>query len=248
MNILVVNGSPRGRHGNTYLLQEAFVMGAVSAGAHVEEVFLNKRKIKPCLGCLHCWLKTPGVCIQKDDQAALLEMCKQTDVFVLATPVYVDGMTGQTKIFLDRLVPLAKPEFILVDNHCRHPVSNHRKWKFVLISNCGFHEMDNFDALVLHCRKMCLNFGSEYAGHLLRPHGPLLAYRDAFSEAVGKVLEAAQKAGEELVRSGVLSAETSSQVSQEIVSQTDYMQMVNQFWQMEKNKTSDKSNAVDGLS
>ncbi len=244
MNILVVNGSPRGRKGNTYLLQEAFVKGAVRGGAHVEEVFLNKLKIKPCLGCFHCWLKTPGVCIQKDDQAALLEMCRRTDVFVLATPVYVDGMTGPTKIFLDRLVPQAKPEFILVDDHCRHPVSNERKWKFVLISNCGFHEMDNFDALVLHCKKMCLNFGSEYVGHLLRPHGPLLAYRDAFSESLTKVLAAAERAGAELVTTGVMSEETLRQVSQEIVSKADYIQMVNQFWKMEKSKGADEGSAT----
>ena len=236
MNILVVNGSPRGRKGNTYLLQEAFVRGAINAGAQVEEVFLNKLKIKPCLGCLNCWIKTPGVCIQKDDQAALLDMCKRADVFVLATPVYVDGVTGQTKIFLDRLVPLAKPEFVLVQDHCRHPVDNERKWKFVLISNCGFHEMDNFDALVLHCSKMCLNFGSEYVGHLLRPHGPLLGYREIFPELIEKILKGAETAGEELVRCGVLSRETMDSVSQEIVSQADYVRMVNEFWKMEKQR------------
>lgn len=65
MNILVVNGSPRGKQGNTYILQEAFMRGAVSAGARVEEVFLKSKKISPCIGCMSCWIKTPGKCVQK---------------------------------------------------------------------------------------------------------------------------------------------------------------------------------------
>ncbi len=234
MQILVVNGSPRGKKGNTYLLQQAFVSGAIEAGAHVEEVFLHKLKIRPCLGCFHCWIKTPGVCVQKDDQAVLLEKCSEADVLVLATPVYVDGMTGQTKVFLDRLIPLAKPEFVLVEDHCRHPALYERKWKFVLISNCGFHEMDNFDALVMHCKKMCLNFHSEYLGHLLRPHGPLLAYRHAFPD-LQDVFEAAKTAGKEVVKLGNLSHESMKRVSREMVSKSDYVKMVNEFWKMEKN-------------
>lgn len=234
MKILVVNGSPRGKKGNTYILQEAFVKGAKAAGAQVEEVYLHKLKINPCIGCFNCWVKTPGICVHKDDQASLLDKCKWADVLALATPVYVDGVTGQTKIFLDRLIPLSKPEFILVQDHCRHPSLLERKWQFLLISNCGFHELDNFDALVFHCKKMCLNLGSEYLGHLLRPHGPLLAYQEAFGEKVTYVLQAAEKAGETVGSCGVLSSQTMDQVSREIISKSDYVKLVNEFWKMEK--------------
>ncbi|MBM3298799.1 MAG: flavodoxin family protein [Deltaproteobacteria bacterium] len=86
MRILLVNGSPLGKKGVTYVLQEAFVRGVTKAGAEVEQVFLNKKKIRPCRGCFSCWIKTPGRCIIRDDQADILEKVRWAEVFVLATP------------------------------------------------------------------------------------------------------------------------------------------------------------------
>lgn len=236
MNILVVNGSPLGQKGNTYILQEAFVRGATKADAAVEEVFLNKKKIKPCLGCLTCWIKTPGKCIMNDDQSEIIEKCRWADTLVLATPLYVFGMTAQTKTFIDRLLPMSSPEFVLINGHCRHQTSGDRVQKFVLMSNCGFHELDNFDALVMHCRQMCLNGGSEYLGHLLRPHGPLLSFPQVAPEAIKKVLDAVEKAGDEVVRTGKLSQSTMDAVSSELVPKETYVEMGNAFWRSETEK------------
>jgi multimeric flavodoxin WrbA len=233
MNVLVVNGSPHGKNGNTYTLQEAFVRGASTAGAKVEEVFLNTKKIKPCLGCYTCWVKTPGTCILKDDQAELLEKCRTADTLVLATPLYVDGMTAQTKTFVDRLIPLAKPEFILSEGHCRHPSAGHVFKNFVLISNCGFHELDNFDALVMHCNRICLNMHAQYLGHLLRPHGPLLKFRDLMPESIDAVLAAATKAGTEVATTGKLSQATMDAVSADLIPKDVYVEVVNSHWLQE---------------
>lgn len=233
MNILVVNGSPLGKKGNTYLLQEAFVKGAIEAGATVEEVFLNSKKIKPCLGCYTCWVKTPGTCIIKDDQEDLLKKCDRADTLVLATPLYVDGMTSQTKTFVDRLIPVAKPEFMLVEGHCRHPSRGDGFKNLLLISNCGFHELDNFDALVMHCRRISLNMHAQYLGHILRPHGPLVRYRDLMPETVDGILREITRAGMEIVTSGKLSQATMDAVSAELVPKDMYMQTVNAHWLME---------------
>ena len=42
----------------------------------------------------------------------------------------------------------------------------------VLVSNCGFWELDNFDALVSHAKAIAKNLDVAFAGALLRPHGP----------------------------------------------------------------------------
>ncbi len=236
MNMLVVNGSPHGKKGNTYIIQEAFIKGAVDAGATVDEVFLHTKRIKPCLGCLTCWIKTPGICAIKDDQAELLDKCRRADTLVLATPLYVDGMTAQSKTFVDRLVPTVAPEFILTNGHCRHPPVGDRLRNFLLISNCGFHELDNFDALVMHCKRMCLNMHCEYLGHLLRPHGPLMRYRELMPEPINGVLEAVSRAGTEVVRTGKLSQATMDEVSAELVPKALYVETVNSFFRQEKEK------------
>jgi multimeric flavodoxin WrbA len=236
MRMLVVNGSPLGKKGVTYILQEAFVKGASRAGAEVEEVFLNKKKIRACKGCFSCWIKTPGRCVIRDDQADLLEKCRRAEVFVLATPLYVDGMSGQAKTFLDRMIPLALPEFILVNGHCRHPAAHESFSKFVLISNCGFHELDNFDALVMHCKRICLNSQSQYAGHILRPHGPMLRYPEMLPAQINSVLEAVERAGEEVIAKGGISQPTMDDAAKEILPKEAYVQGANAYWRQEMEK------------
>lgn len=233
IKILFVNASPLGKNGTTYILQKAFLEGAREAGALIEEVFLNKRDIKACRGCFGCWIKTPGKCIIKDDQAELLEKCLWSDLIVLGTPLYIDGMTAQCKTFLDRLIPLAQPDFILENDHCRHPARLDRPWKLLLVSNCGFYEMDNFDALVFHCQRMCQNFHADYLGHILRPHGPIMHYSEMLGAEIGKILDAVRMAGEEVSRSGKLSEETMGAVSAPILPRTAYIEGVNVYWKQE---------------
>ena len=53
-NILVISSSPR-RNGNSDLLCDEFIKGALEAGNKVEKVFLADKKINVCLGCGACY-------------------------------------------------------------------------------------------------------------------------------------------------------------------------------------------------
>ena len=101
-NILMFCGSPR-KGGNSDLLCDQFMAGAVEAGHAVEKIFVQERKIAPCLGCGHC-LSHEGVCVQKDDMAAILEKMIKADVLVLASPVYFYSVSAQIKALIDRTV------------------------------------------------------------------------------------------------------------------------------------------------
>jgi len=220
--------------GNTAAILTPFLDGVKEAGAEVELFYTKKLKIKPCQGEFNCWVKTPGECFQRDDMDMLRPKLGEADVWVLATPLYVDGITGPLKNLIDRIIPLLQPFFELRDDHNRHPRrAGTRDGKMVLVSNCGFWEMDNFDALVVHVEAICKNLDIEFAGALLRPHGPALKRMLEIGGLVEDVIEAAREAGRQLVRDGRISPETLATVSRELMPRDDWIQVANQSFQQQ---------------
>lgn len=232
MKVVAINGSPKMGKGNTAQVLAPFLEGMSERGAHVELFYTRKLKINPCQGELHCWLKRPGVCFQKDDMQMLVPLIAAADILVLATPVYMDGATGPMKNLLDRAVPLAQPFIELHNGHCRHPGRDGNKGgQLVLVSNCGFWEMDNFNPLLMHMKAVCKNMWREFAGALLRPQGPALKAMMKMGAPVNDIFEAAKDAGRQLVDDGKMSAETLQVVSRELLPLEKYIENVNQNFQ-----------------
>jgi len=209
MKTLLVNGSPHTVKGVHVSILDTFEEGLRKAGSEVTRINAYGQSIQPCLGCFTCWTRTPGECIQEDDMKTLLPLVAQSDILTLATPVYVDGMTGPMKTFLDRLIPLLKGRVELRDDHMRHIVREDvKRGKVVLLSASGFAEMDNFDPLVSHVKAATRNLGREYAGEILIPGGWFLRYSEALEEVTGMV----RSAGVELVEKGRIPDGLSSKI------------------------------------
>ena len=232
IKVLAFNCSPKMDKSNTALILAPFLKGMREAGAEVELFYTRKLKINPCTGEFNCWLKNPGKCYQDDDMNMLYPKLREADIVVFATPVYVDGVSGPMKNLMDRIIPLAQPFFELRDGHCRHPLREGTKnGKVVLVSNCGFWEMDNFDPLLVHMKAACKNMGREFAGALLRPHGPALRGMMERGMPVDDIFEAAKEAGRQLVRDGKMSPETLKIVSRELIPLETYVKAINTYWQ-----------------
>jgi len=215
--------------GNTSLILTPFVQGLKEEGVEVDLFYTRKLNVNPCMGDTSCWTRTPGRCVQKDDMVMLLPKIEAADIIVMAVPVYVDGMPGPMKNVMDRALPILQPFFEIRENHCRHPPrAGRRTTDFVLISNCGFWEMDNFDPLVTHVKAICKNACWNYAGALLRPHGEALGYMIRKGYPVQDVLDAAKRAAKELVCEGKINEKTLTIVSRELVPFEQYVEMINQ--------------------
>lgn len=232
MKVLAINSSPKMDKGNTALILNPFLEGMREAGAEVELFYTKKLNIKPCTGEFNCWIKTPGKCHHEDDMNMLYTTIREADVMVFATPVYVDGVTGPMENLIDRMLPIVKPLFEMRDGHCRHPLREGTKSsKVVLVSNCGFWEMDNFDPLLDHMKAFCKNATSEFAGALLRPHGEGMRPMMEIGKPIDDIFEAAKEAGRQLVEEGEMSVETLNIVSRELMPLEMYVQVVNQYFQ-----------------
>ena len=80
MNVLVLNGSPRGEKSNTMRLTNAFLNGMAEAITITKEILpVYKMNIKPCTGCFGCWNKTPGKCCISDDMTSVIDKILAAD-------------------------------------------------------------------------------------------------------------------------------------------------------------------------
>jgi multimeric flavodoxin WrbA len=230
--VLAINSSPKKERSTTSLILDPFLDGMKEAGAVVELYYTRDLKINPCSGEFHCWVKQPGECYQRDDMQQLYPKLKNDDILVFATPVYVDGITGPLKTLVDRMIPLVSPLFELRDGHCRHPPREGVKHgHLVLVSNCGFHELDNFDTLVLHMKALCRNMSRTFAGALLRPQGPALRSMIQMGQPFNDITTAAKHAGRQLVENGKISSGILKMISRELVPREDYVREVNKQFQ-----------------
>jgi len=83
-------------------------------------------------------------------------------------------MAGPLKNLWDRLIPLTNRSLNCAMVTAAIREGKARYGQSVLVSSCGFWEMDNFDPLLAHMKAKCRNANREFAGALLRPHGPAL--------------------------------------------------------------------------
>jgi multimeric flavodoxin WrbA len=117
MKILIITSSFR-KKGNTAqlvdLLRQKIQEISVSENnpAEFEIINLAERNIQYCHGCRVCFDKGESFCPYWDDIAPIKSAMKSADVFVLASPVYVEDVNGVMKTFLDRLAHINhRPEF-----------------------------------------------------------------------------------------------------------------------------------------
>ena len=100
--VLILSGSPR-KGGNSDTLCDQFMKGAQEAGNEVEKIWVQGRKVAPCLACYYC-KDNKGECTIKDDMKEILEKMLAADVLVLSSPVYFYSISAQLKAVIDRTV------------------------------------------------------------------------------------------------------------------------------------------------
>ena len=103
IKIVAVCGSPR--KGNSEWMLTRLCEELARRNAKVEILLLRKMDVKMCGGCLTCekgGKLRKGDCVIKDDMAEVYPKLIAADAIVLATPGYMEMLSGLLKNFLDR--------------------------------------------------------------------------------------------------------------------------------------------------
>jgi multimeric flavodoxin WrbA/putative sterol carrier protein len=238
--VLVIQASPRGKEGATEILLRELIGGLEESGSVVDVEYLATTEIKPCTGCYTCWSITDGVCIHKDNMSTLMPRIPSYDLLVLAAPLYCDSVPGKLKSFSDRLIPLSHPFIFNKNGRCRHPSRHAKLPNAVLLSVCGFYELENFNSLVKLLQDNTGNSHMPLVATLLRPHSHVLL-GDMKFKSIDRVLAATRKAGRELAETGRVSRKTQREVSKPLTTRALFLAVAKNWWEIE-GQTSAKPN------
>lgn len=149
--VLILSSSPR-KGGNSDTLCDEFMRGALETGHEVEKIFLRDRTIDYCMGCGIC--NTTHKCVQEDDMADILDKMVNTDVIVMATPVYFYTMDAQMKTLIDRTVPryteISNKEFYYIITAADTEITNMEK------------TIESFRGFTLDCLENAIEKGTIY--------------------------------------------------------------------------------------
>lgn len=85
-----------------------------------EVVYTRDMKISHCIGCNHCWLKTPGICTIKDDYEIILKKIMKYEKIIFITDTKFGFVSYRTKMLFDRILPIATMYLQFVDGQMRH--------------------------------------------------------------------------------------------------------------------------------
>jgi multimeric flavodoxin WrbA len=99
MKITVFNGSPR-TGGNTELLLYEALRPIEYAGHDILKFNLNELDIRPCQDCGGC--EGTGECVWKDDMVMIADAIRESERFILASPIFFFGLSAQAKTMIDR--------------------------------------------------------------------------------------------------------------------------------------------------
>ena len=232
MNILVLNGSPKGERSNTLKLAKAFLEGFTQTqSADTDIVDIYKLNIRECLGCFACWSKTPGKCAITDDMTDVLEKLLRADVVIWSFPLYYFSLPSRLKMVIDRQLPLALP-FMEGDasaggHRSRYDMSGKRN---VVISTCGFYiAEENYNAVNAQFDRM---FGKDGYTALYCGQGELFRVPQ-LSARTDEYLGYVKQAGAEFA-SGSISAATRAKLKQLLYPREVFEQMADASWGVEQ--------------
>ena len=116
MKVVGICGSPRKNQSTAYALGRALQAASdVSDKIETQLIELAGLDIRGCIGCNRCMEEL--VCCLRDDFGRVLEALADDALggLIVATPVYVGGMTSQCRAVLDRSVMLRRNGFRLRD-------------------------------------------------------------------------------------------------------------------------------------
>lgn len=90
-------------------------------------VIADNGKIRPCIGCFGCWVKTPGTCVLKDGYENMGELLSVCEELIIISKCIYGSYSPFVRNILDRSISYLLPYFKTKngETHHRNRYNNH---------------------------------------------------------------------------------------------------------------------------
>lgn len=85
-----------------------------------DTVISDNGTIHHCIGCFGCWIKTPGICVLKDDYNNMGEILSKCSELVIISECVYGSYSPFIRNVLDRSIPYLLPYFVYINNETHH--------------------------------------------------------------------------------------------------------------------------------
>lgn len=174
MKICVLKGSPR-PEGNTNSLLKPFLEEVEGKGHECCIFDLYRMQLDPCVACRCCqkdW--TIFGCPLKDEMGKIFDAIWESEVIILATPIYSWFCTGPMKNVLDRMVYGMNKYY----GDKKGPSLWEGK-KIAMVLTCGYKAEKGADLFEEAMVRYCKHSRLEYLGMLCERH---MGYQTRFMD------------------------------------------------------------------
>lgn len=151
MKVCILYGSPHNNRVTGGLLDT--YLSTLPADAEITRFDAYRMSVHPCMGCGGC--KKEGRCVHRD-MDAVFQAVEESDLLVIATPVYYLSAPAPMKAVIDRFQPYFERRFTLGQ---KPPIPKPRKAVFLLAY--GSDKYGGPDPLIHALRMLCTILNAE---------------------------------------------------------------------------------------
>ena len=127
--------------------------------------------IRPCVGCFHCWNKTPGICVMKDGFENMGQLIHQAGEVVVISRYAYGGFSGFVKNVIDRCLGYVLPQFEIIGGETHHQKRYEETKAFTFIFYGPALTKQEQDSARRYVRALCSNFRGYVKAVIFREDG-----------------------------------------------------------------------------
>lgn len=127
------------------------------------EIITDNGRIRNCIGCFGCWVKTPGRCVLQDEYNRMGEKLAHADEMIVISRCVYGTYAPFVRNVLDRCLPYIHPDFTRRGNEIHHRVryQNRLRTSVYFYGECTKEEQETARKTV---RANVLNFNGILTG------------------------------------------------------------------------------------